>query len=673
MPLRYAPNISVSQGDIETTEAPDVALIPEMQGLIIGDMLLITANWNRAVDEFNLTDLVLNWFDVTGAEQPANTPVGSVDTFTGMDGDRIYTFILRLPRIAGQVDIVVPVQAAVASDDDTQRGPLIARVLTVRYNNEVRLTSVPDVEITFPDAIPDETFVGERLITRFTFTESVGGFVLDDDVVLDTAGASISDLNQINDAGSIYEALLELPSNTNGDIVITVSMDSVSGKNATGPPGNRSVTLNYDSRPTQNRTASSNAGLPDPVLVYSDVNSLSDGIYNGVLEMHIDGDTIYTVDQLVHSRGSSPNDFPDDSRMARAELSSYDLGDSMYSVVRSYDYVTTAACYITSHNNDLYWFDGTHYGYRFNDNIDTEVVEGRNQRQYTWKGNTGRLTKLSGGVISEVGTWRSNFINPDDAEAIRDIYYGRHGGMASNMVSGPSDTGESSVLHLISGYGDLRNINDNQDDVTLTDNWQWLQLGERLNPRFDIIETNDRTGWQILEDIAVSLNMSIGFDVEQFFMRDANPPAAPVSEADADHIIEFRSPNVMQDLEDINFRNNEEYLYNTIKVRYEEETALSRDTDSITANSEIVLDVRTLLSRQQSNWAQWLANSFLSRFSTLHHIFNVELLLSSDIKVGDVIFFNVPGRAYINIACQVLEINHRVEDHVTNITCITID
>ena len=653
--------------------SPDVSIrvTDEMKRdvLITERSVNITFLWRIPVNGFVVGTPSIAFYE-EGNVPPAD---GALTDFMGAEGSRSYTANLNLPEGRGQAVITIHINVAHDVNDENNRGPLVPRSLFIFYDT-VRAATVPGVEISFPFHTPlSKRFVGERILTRFSFTENVRRFDLDDDVTLSDEDASIGSLTG---GPRVYDAITELPANERGMLTIAVKEDSVRGVSTTGPPGEVSVVLLYDSRPTQNRSITPGAGIPTPVLVHKDVNDFADGIYNGVMETHIVGDKIYMVNQLMHAVGSSPNDFPNEGRMAFGELAVYDLTASSYSVLKTYEYITTAARSLTTHKGELNFFEGSHYADAYNDNIDFIVKrddDGNSfrQLQYTWKADAGFVRKVVGSAIEEVGRWRSAFRNPDDDAALRDIHYGTHIGTASPMVSGPSDTGETSVLNMVSGYGDLDNILDINDPVSLYENWQWLQVGTTLNPRFDIVNTNDKTGWAVLEEFVVSTNSSIGFDVNKFFFRSANAPEGPILEEDADYTLDINANTLLQPIDDLNFVNAEVIFFNDVRVQYGEQVALAVDKDS--PHPESILRVNTLLSDQQVDWANWLANQYLERFSTMRQMINLELIEHHDIEVGDIAFVKAEHRAHLNQACQVLDVDHDLDARTTTLVLIMID
>ena len=136
--------------------------------------------------------------------------------------------------------------------------------------------------------------------------------------------------------------------------------------------------------------------------------------------------------------------------------------------------------------------------------------------------------------IVELGTnWRSATTedNPDhndtqDEARNVDYYYGVHGGTISPIVIDDND-----VINLWAGYGiqeDIVAVANNRDETVfdIVDNWQWIQYGNKLNRRIDLLETNEKTGFDIIKDIAAITNSIIGFNNEQFFMMPRQPKTA---------------------------------------------------------------------------------------------------------------------------------------------------
>ena len=107
--------------------------------------------------------------------------------------------------------------------------------------------------------------------------------------------------------------------------------------------------------------------------------------------------------------------------------------------------------------------------------------------------------------------------------------YGIHGGMAAPMVA------ENGTLHMVPGYGDLRYIKSSRyptvarqaakvEPVTDGENWQWIQQGEQLIPRLPVLETNGKTYYEVLQELARTLFCYLGYDAHRNFVFKFKEP-----------------------------------------------------------------------------------------------------------------------------------------------------
>ena len=98
--------------------------------------------------------------------------------------------------------------------------------------------------------------------------------------------------------------------------------------------------------------------------------------------------------------------------------------------------------------------------------------------------------------------------------------YGVYGGMASPMVVANGD------LHMVAGFGDQRFIKSTRyktsqrqdskvEPVTEIDNWNWITLSKEVEKRLPLLETNDKTYEQVLQQIAETLFCYIGYDANR--------------------------------------------------------------------------------------------------------------------------------------------------------------
>ena len=151
--------------------------------------------------------------------------------------------------------------------------------------------------------------------------------------------------------------------------------------------------------------------------------------------------------------------------------------------------------------------------------------------QDDWKGNVGRLYSVSADdKITDLGIWTSADIDDDphirdarpyyvdEQDEYIDPYYGVHGGTASPIVW----DGEN--INLITGYGHLDNVTDNNDETARIANWNWISYGDTINTKLPILETNGKNVLQTLEEISILTASVIGFRFDEFF----NIPRSPI-------------------------------------------------------------------------------------------------------------------------------------------------
>ena len=695
------------------------------QGLFLAESTaVIVSTFSRPVNDFQEDELQAKTFGPGGIElKQGRQNIAFLSHFNGGQGQRIFTAQLNIPDEAeGQVEIFINPNVATASTDASKMGPPERRSLTVAFNRNTEAIA-PTVNITTP---PTTKFIGKVYRVRFVFSEPINDFTASD-ISLDDAMASISEPVQYDLDGSQWTADLTLPSNTDGTIGITVLANAVQGAQRRGPVEDYTESFQYDSRTNTART------IAGGTLVSSDTKPLSEGTYNGVLEQIAGSTYIYKVVQVMHTLGSDPNNFPDTTRQAGAELQRIRRSDGSKVVIKAWDTVTTAARSLCFHKGVLHWFEGSAYAETYNDDVDTSVVEGEGnvanyrQKNYGWKADMGYIYKLNGTMPQKVGlVQRSAFVNPLESEAPRDTYYGIHIGTHSPMRSWTVDS--DTLLNVIAGYGDLNHIIDIMNAVSEQDNWNWVAVQDRLQPRLPVVDTNSKTAWAVLEDIAKSLGSRIGFDGDRFVMQPAEPFQTSLAAAitDTDTTATFNEPNhiraidglfliddeivevdentltrgqhnttaaahdadarmlhldyyialndgkLQQSINTIVFQNAMERLKNVVKVKYGENVVSAKNDASIRRHGEHLLEVDTLLSQHQNALADWLAKQYVRRFGTLQKSAVIRLLFSPFLQVGQVIYIDIDDPRGFSDAVEVVEISHFITENETEINVVTV-
>ena len=573
---------------------------------------------------------------------------------------------------------------------------------------------------------------------QFQWEQSVENFDIDD--ILWSPNISVSNLQGM---GNGYYADVDFVtmSTTPIEAFITVLADSALGETE-GPVADETLTFNIVSP----IPVGLNVTGADKVCVIADEIPIEDnqylgidrgGAFNGDMESVRIGDYIYSVMQIQKHLITIPDNDPlvDISKQAGAVLIRVDMTDCSQLVLRVYENITNAARSLVVDGTDLYFMEGSHYGYlgytHFEDNA--------------WKREVGGLYRIRhpNQTIEYLGkNWRSATAtdNPqhgeiDDNEMeIVDYHYGNHGGSASPMLV------DDDILHMITGYGNADGaflIHGDELPFDRVGNWNWIQYHNKINQRVSLLETNDRTGYDIMRDIANITGSIIGFDNEQFFMfpretkrakirngtmssdtyiaikdqnrvdasfntgyafidgeiieytdvlsgivngvkRGRNQTEADVHSVDddiyfIDHTLTLNQSTVEQPINTINLVNDYRQLYNKIKVTYGENSFVEvQDDDSILENGEKRFEFEVPLDSHQGYWAKHIANQFLKRFKDVHQILDVMLKPSPYLKIGDVVLIIIPHRLHLMKTCQILDMNNDISRRLTDVKFVTI-
>ena len=298
---------------------------------------------------------------------------------------------------------------------------------------------------------------------------------------------------------------------------------------------------------TITRTIADNEYLNDVLPENTRPTPAAGGAFNGVMECINVDNYLYMVIQIQKHRINSGNSpLIDNVQQAGAILARVDTASANFNamhdcdieIIKTYPYITTAARSLSFKEIDgqkrVYWIEGSHYMYSaFFRDVD-DITEFTN----AWTKDVGNvfyyvhMSTHADTNIRPLGiNWRSATTtdNPDhndsQDEEVRnvDYFYGVHGGTISPIVIDDDGT-----INLWTGYGtqeDILAIANTREETVFdkVDNWQWIQYDNKLNRRIDLLETNEKTGFDIIKDIAAITNSIIGFNNKQFYMIPRDP------------------------------------------------------------------------------------------------------------------------------------------------------
>ena len=356
---------------------------------------------------------------------------------------------------------------------------------------------------------------------------AVSGF---DEMDIEVENGTLSNF-QAAGSSAIYTAIVTVADNTSDRCTITVLADVAAASNdstSTGPDNPVSESFPFDTTDITigirnvsetcelERTIISNEYLNDVVI---HMGSNAGGAFNGILEHVSDGDINYLVVQIEKLRQTvdedgmlTNNNFIDNASQAGAVLFSLNMSTCVWTAIKAYKDITTAARSLEIKDGDLYFIEGSHYAYSPH-----AVFRNGSELSNDWKARIGRLFKYNpNSGLEDLGVnWRSATTgdNPNPVEDKPDYYYGIHGGTASPIVF------KEDKIHMITGYGTFDGIERvGEFEVDNVDNWQWILYDDILNQRIPVLLTNEMTGYDILKFISTITNSIIGFDNDKLFI-----------------------------------------------------------------------------------------------------------------------------------------------------------
>lgn len=397
----------------------------------------------------------------------------------------------------------------------------------------------PTVEIVVPD-LAVSRFRREWPVL-FIWSQSVTNFTLAD---VETVECTLSDFSG---SGRFYFAKLTINADELQAATITVSANSVNYANVvagtisgTAPEADEEYAFMYDTRNIPDPSVGNVSwtrqfdftAMPDLDGVLQ-TGETSGGAYAGAMEIETLGNFAYIVVQLQkYGRIFELSDagVPTventliTTRQAGAGLYRIDLTNGTYTLLKAYPCITIAARSLLAHDNKVYFLEGTYQAALNEGQVFTSSDNNDNKRYLVnrlagvpadWKSRTGRLRYVdnSSTDINDVGlNWISAYPGQNPQGEI-DNYYGIHGATATPLFV------RNSTLHMVTGYGNLDNINDPDDQVSRVENWNTIKYDTGINRKIPELQSNSKRGFELVKEVALLANCVIGLDRDTFFMR----------------------------------------------------------------------------------------------------------------------------------------------------------
>ena len=366
-------------------------------------------------------------------------------------------------------------------------------------------------------------------------------------------------------------------------------------------------------------------------------------------------------------------------------------------------------------------------------------------RDKNWKAQVGHLYSIHASVDTPVdlGVWISAPIESDpyrdserphwedyDVNRDPDKFYAVHGGMASPLIW------DGERLSFVAGYGRLDQLTENAGEAARTENWQWLQYSEELNPRVLTLETNGRTSWDVIKDTALLTDSYIAIEGDAFkekprlsargtlegglsathtgelvlenVTRDTLPSSgllraqtellrysqltngnpdtltrgvdgttAASHAADTpvywvDHIIEY-DRSAVDPMDRIVVNNDTTNIFNFIRVRFGDDTWAASDADSISKYGLLALPTIDIgLDATQKQVAKFFAERYLSQLKRPRQVVTLTLKLSLYLEMMDVLLVREGDRTHLDTLVQVIDIDDLLFKNVSVVRCVLL-
>ena len=484
---------------------------------VLADQFQVVGTWNMPITGLSDGDINQFWSIINpnvagGAETFTSPPAGaSLELILDQTNPRsnFYVAIVFPKGKHGRLRVEVNKKSVVSFLDNRTLGPPNTRSFEIEFDTR------PDVPL--PNLRPALLTLNKPLIATwksvtwrqyFYFTSPVSGFTEDDINV--SANITKGTLIPDSEDNRVYYMDMTLPSNATGTYEITIDPNIVKSGGSdeeNSPPAEVSETWAFDT----SKDISDLNGLDIdgveilcretyPITNHPELEHPTDGgSFLGIGDMKVFNGRVYLTSQIQRKRERMDLDEVSLALASAGALSSVPVGGGTCQIHKKYQFFRQAARSPVLHPNrftnedELYYFEGSAYiyaGSKTHPNFTLNNVG---------KGLGNILKVLQSGGLSDIGlNFRSEF--PTGSE---DRYNGEHGGTMCPLVS------HDGQLHIISQKYDFYDINGEQ----------WIVYGNKLNQRITLLETNDKTGFSIIENLAGLTNSIIGYEKGQFIFK----------------------------------------------------------------------------------------------------------------------------------------------------------
>ena len=474
---------------------------------VFAKLFQVNGTWNMPVSGFDMGDIIFSWNMATGFPGRINL------TFTPNSNSSTIRIEFQ-PNSRGKVSIEVKENAAVSSVDNRSFGPPANRGFEVSFDTTVQsIGDINPAELLLNAPSTSSGWNQGVWNQKFTWTKRVNGFTIGDVDIRMLSGNGSFTLGELT-PDEIDNRLYFLKITLTGSGMIEISVDANVATSGGVESPTRKVSTSWNFEATSVLDVPNITGNTGVEVILSETYDIGNnperidptegGLFMGVSDMYVYNSKVYFVDQIARkSAGKQEIDTLHPSAGALVSIHINNSPTTKPIIHKRYDYFTQAARSLVEHDGELHFFEGSAYHFGHEILLSTGAVIPVK--------DMGFLRKLNnfGQVVSLGLNYQSRF--PTGSS---DKYEGRHIGSFSPMISFDNE------LNIISQRKDFFAVN----------GVQWIVYSNKLNQKITLVETNGKTGFEVIERIAGLTNSIVGYETGDFIFKPRRQTQAYLSQ-----------------------------------------------------------------------------------------------------------------------------------------------
>lgn len=140
-----------------------------------------------------------------------------------------------------------------------------------------------------------------------------------------------------------------------------------------------------------------------------------------------------------------------------------------------------------------------------------------------------------------------------------------------------------------------------------------------------------------------------------------------------DHALQLNHWTLEQPIDAIRVYDDTANFYNKIEISYADGQIYTQQIDaSVAIHGVRPFEITLPLGTKDLEWVKWIAERFLARFGEIRKVVLLQLKPSPYLKLGDILFLDVPERLHLQGAYQVIEIGHRIAERRSEVRLVSL-